>query len=144
VSIDPPKKSIDQLYVETDSCTESSRIRFLLQNRFGAILAVHFTIKGTQSLPPITHLNFSQFSPKTLSIFLSSLSLGLSSNKIGRRRKIREALSLLWVISLKLSFSPSLFLYLSLGSTYCEGRRRRRRKIKEKEEKKKKKRIFGF
>jgi hypothetical protein len=102
-------------------------------------LAVHFTIKGTQSLPPITHLNFSQFSPKTLSIFLSSLSLGLSSNKIGRRRKIREALSLLWVISLKLSFSPSLFLYLSLGSTYCEGRKRRRN-IKEKEEKKKKKR----
>jgi hypothetical protein len=79
-------------------------------------------------------------------MFLSalSLSLGLSRNKIGRRRKIREAPSLSWVISLKLSFSPSLFLYLSLGSTYCEGRRRRRRKIKEKEEKKKKKRIFGF
>jgi hypothetical protein len=33
VSIDPPKKSIDRLLQETDSCTESSKIRFLLQNQ---------------------------------------------------------------------------------------------------------------
>jgi hypothetical protein len=101
-------------------------------------LAAHFTIKGTQSFPPITHLNFYQFSPKSLLVSLSSLSFGLSSNKIGRRRKIRDALSLPWVISLKLSFSPSLFISLSLGSTYCEGRRRRRRRKRKEKEKKKK------
>jgi len=92
-------------------------------DRFGAIVAVHFTINRVQSFP----FNTSQFSPKTLSnsllisfskfSSLSSLS-SLSSNEKGRRN---PKLSLSPVgKSLSQALSPSLSLCLSLDSTMKE------------------------
>jgi hypothetical protein len=82
---------------------------------FGAILAVHFIIKGTQSFPLITHLISLPKLSQTLSQSLSN-SVSLSrfvQQKKGRRRseEASRKLSFSWVISLVLflSFSPSLF-----------------------------------
>jgi hypothetical protein len=113
-------------------------------DRFGAILAVNFTINRAQSFPFIT----SQFSPKTLSnsllisfskfSSLSSLS-SLSSNEKGRRNP-KLSLSLSWV-----SLSPKLFLLLYLFVSLStilwrkrkkkKNKKRRRRREKEKERK---------
>jgi hypothetical protein len=113
-------------------------------------LAVHFTIKGAQSFPLITHLiphpKLSQNSLK-LSPNLSQI-LFLSLSTLGPAVKEEEFQSSLSPVGKSFSFSISL----SLSRLYCEKRKRRRRKIgREEEEKKKKKRekkkgrnIFGF
>jgi len=107
-------------------------------DRFGAILAVHFTIKGAQSFPLITHLislpKLSQTLSQSLSNSVSLLSRFVQQKK-GRRRseEASRKLSFLWVISLVLflSFSPSLF---SLSVTCSkEEKKKKKEKGKEKE-----------
>jgi hypothetical protein len=106
---------------------------------FGAILAIHFTIKGTQSFPLITHL----ISLPNLSQILSlSLSRSVQQKK-GRRRSedASRKLSFSWVISLVLflSFSPSLFSLSVTCSKEEEDTKGRRKKKKEKKKEKRKK-----
>jgi hypothetical protein len=85
-------------------------------DRFGAILAVHFTIKGAQSIPSITHLNFS---PNLSQILFLSLSLSLSLSILGPAAKEEEIRSSLSPVgkSFSQALSPSLSLWLSLDST---------------------------
>jgi hypothetical protein len=111
--------------------------------RFGAILAVHFTIKGAQSIPSIIHLislpKLSQFLSQSLS---NSASLSLSI--LGPAAKVEEIRSSLSPVgkSLSQALSPSLSLCLSLGYTVKE--EEEEEKKKKKENGKEKEMIFSF
>jgi hypothetical protein len=100
-------------------------------DRFGAILAVHFTIKGAQSFPLITHLislpKLSQTLSQSLSNSVSLLSRFVQQNK-GRRRseEASRKLSFLWVIYLVLFLSFSLFS-LSVTCSKEEKKRKERK-----------------
>jgi hypothetical protein len=84
-------------------------------DRFGAILAVHFTIKGAKSIPSITHLNFSPNLSQILSLSLSLSILG----PVAKVEEIRSSLSPMGK-SFSQALSPSLSLCLSLDSTVKE------------------------
>jgi hypothetical protein len=106
-------------------------------DHFGAILAVHFTIKGAQSIPSITHL----ISLPKLSQILS-VCLSLSLSILGPAAKVEEIRSSLSPVGKSLflpsSFSPfvSISISLSLSALLC----RKKKKIRREEEEKKKKR----
>jgi len=116
---------------------------------FGAILAVHFTIKGTQSFPLITHLiSLPKLSPNLSQILSLSLSRFVQQKKgRGRSEEASRKLSFSWVISLVLFlfFSPYLFSLSVTCSKEEEDTKGRRKKKKEKKKKnKRRKMIFSF
>jgi hypothetical protein len=102
-------------------------------DRFGAILAVHFTIKGAQSIPSITHLISLNFSPNLSQILSLSLSI------LGPAAKVEEIRSSLSPVgkSFSQALSPSLSLCLSLGSTVKQEEEEEKKKRKRKRKKRK-------
>jgi len=122
VSIDLPKKLIDQLSTENrfmlwitwDSIfiTKSPQIfsPAVRCDHFGAILAVHFTIKQN---PPL--IQFMLQSSTNLSRFLSrSLSNSVSLSLLGQSNKEKEEIMRILIVSL-VSPSSSLLLYFSIS-----------------------------
>jgi hypothetical protein len=142
VSIDPPKKSIDRLSagnrfmhrITWDSIFITKSIRIFVPavrcNRFGAILAVCFSINRAHSFYLSRSSLFSNSLPNLSQFSHLSLSLGLSSSrKVEEDQKKQQGLYFPWVISLKLSFSP----FSSLFRFHLQENKKKKRRRKEKE-----------